>query len=225
MPIPIAIVDDNASLIHSISRNLLLFEEVKILFLAKNGIDLLNKLKENAIPKVILMDIEMPQMNGIQAAYEVFQRHGDAIKIIMFTVFDQEDKIFDAIQAGASGYLMKDEKPSTIINAINEVLAGGSPMSSVIATKTLELLRRKNTSQTSDNQQNSILPEDFELTKREIEILQLISKGLAYKQIAERLFVSDKTIKKHIENIYTKLHVNSKYEAMQLAQRYNWVKY
>ncbi len=225
MPIPIAIVDDNDSLIHSISRNLILFEEVKILFSAKNGIDLLNKLKENETPKVILMDIEMPQMNGIQAAYEVFQRHGDAIKIIMFTVFDQDDKIFDAIQAGASGYLMKDEKPSVVINAINEVLAGGSPMSSVIATKTLELLRRKNTSQTSNNQQNSVFPEDFELTKREIEILQLISKGLAYKQIAEQLFVSDKTIKKHIENIYNKLHVNSKYEAMQLAQRYNWVKY
>ena len=225
MPIPIAIVDDNPSLIHSISRNLLLFEEVKILFSAKNGIDLLNKLKENPAPKVILMDIEMPQMNGIQAAYEVFQRYGDAIKIIMLTVFDQEDKIFDAIQAGASGYLMKDEKPSTIINAINEVLAGGSPMSSVIATKTLELLRRKNPVQVVDNQANSVSPEDFELTKREIEILQLISKGLTYKQIAERLFVSDKTIKKHIENIYTKLHVNSKYEAMQLAQRYNWVKY
>jgi DNA-binding NarL/FixJ family response regulator len=225
MSIPIAIVDDNPSLIQSISRNLLLYEEVEILFSAKNGIDLLNKLKENPTPKVILMDIEMPQMNGIQAVFEVFQRFGDSIKIIMLTVFDQEDKIFDAIQAGASGYLMKDEKPSTIINAINEVLVGGSPMSSIIATKILDLLRRKSTTQLTDNQADIVSPEDFELTKREIEILQLISKGLAYKQIAERLFVSDKTIKKHIENIYTKLHVNSKYEAMQLAQRYNWVKY
>jgi DNA-binding NarL/FixJ family response regulator len=225
MSIPIAIVDDNPSLIQSISRNLLLFDEVDIIFTAKNGIDLLNKFKENPLPKVILMDIEMPQMNGIQAVFEVYQRHGNQIKIIMLTVFDQEDKIFDAIQAGASGYLMKDEKPSTIVNAINEVLNGGSPMSTTIATKILELLRRKPEVQQPENQKDTLKPEDFELTKREIEILQHISKGLTYKQIAEKLFVSDKTIKKHIENIYTKLHVNSKYEAMQLAQRYNWVKY
>lgn len=222
MPISIAITDDNPSLIQSISRNLLLFEDIEILFTAKNGIELLAALQGNTLPKVILMDIEMPQMNGIQAAYEVYQRYGDTIKIIMLTVFDQEDKIFDAIQAGASGYLMKDEKPITIINAINDVLAGGSPMSSVIATKILDLLRKKALSPTPKSEA-VVSPQDFDLTKREIEILQHIAKGLSYKQIAERLFVSDKTIKKHIENIYSKLHVNSKYEAMQFAQRYNWV--
>jgi DNA-binding NarL/FixJ family response regulator len=162
-------------------------------------------------------------MNGIQAAFEVYQRYGDEIKIIMLTVFDQEDKIFDAIQAGASGYLMKDEKPITIINAINEVLSGGSPMSSMVASKIVDLLRKKSV-KVADNQEISVRPEDFEITKREFEILQLISKGMSYKQIAEQLFVSDKTIKKHIENIYNKLHVNSKYEAMQFAQRYNWVR-
>ncbi|MDZ7934008.1 MAG: response regulator transcription factor [Emticicia sp.] len=224
VPVPIAIVDDNSSLIHSISRNLLLYEEVEILFSAKNGIDLLNKLQEYPTPKVILMDIEMPQMNGIQATFEVFQRFGDKIKIIILTVFDQEDKIFDAIQAGASGYLMKDEKPLVIINSINEVLAGGSPMSTTIASKILDLLRKKTVVPKPISLENTVSPEDFELTKREIEILQLISKGMTYKQIADNLFVSDKTIKKHIENIYHKLHVNSKYEAMQFAQRYNWVK-
>lgn len=223
MPIPIAIIDDNLSLIQSISRNLTLYEEVKVVFSANNGIDLLNKLKEYDAPKVLLMDIEMPQMNGIQAAFEVYQRYGDEIKIIMLTVFDQEDKIFDAIQAGASGYLMKDEKPITIINAINEVLSGGSPMSSMVASKIVDLLRKKSV-KVADNQEISVRPEDFEITKREFEILQLISKGMSYKQIAEQLFVSDKTIKKHIENIYNKLHVNSKYEAMQFAQRYNWVR-
>jgi DNA-binding NarL/FixJ family response regulator len=222
MPIKIAIVDDKSDLIHSISRNLLLYNEIEIVFSAKNGIDLLQKLKENSIPEVILMDIEMPQMNGIQAVVEVKLRYGTQIKIIILTVFDQEDKIFDAIQAGASGYLMKDEKPINIINAINEVLSGGSPMSSAIATKILDLLRRKINQPKLEINTEMVSPQDFELTKREVEILSLISKGLAYKQIADKLFVSDKTIKKHIENIYSKLHVNSKYEAMQLAQRYNW---
>ena len=221
---PIAIVDDNPSLIQSISRNLLLFEEVTIVFSAKSGVDLLNKLGENPLPKVILMDIEMPQMNGIQATFEVYKRFGDAIKIIILTVFDQDDKIFDAIQAGASGYLMKDEKPLAIINAINEVLAGGSPMSPTVATKILDLLRNKTNLRPVESTENQVKPEDFELTKREIEILQLIAKGKSYRQIAEQLFVSDKTIKKHNENIYRKLHVNSKYEAMQSAQRFNWVK-
>ncbi|MCU0326060.1 MAG: response regulator transcription factor [Spirosomaceae bacterium] len=224
MKTPIAIVDDNPLLIQSIGRNLSLYEEIEIVFTAKNGIDLLDKIKQNQLPKVILMDIEMPQMNGIQAVYEVYQRYGHQIKIIMLTVFDQEDKIFHAIQAGASGYLMKDEKASTIINSINEVLAGGSPMSSIVATKILELLRSTQKLQVIDNQPNEVQPKDFELTKRETEILQLISRGMTYKQIAEQLFVSDKTIKKHIENIYNKLHVNSKYEAMQLARRYNWIK-
>lgn len=222
MPISIAIVDDNPSLIQSISRNLLLYEEVEILFTANNGVDLLAILKEKPLPKVILMDIEMPKMNGIQAAFEVFQRFGSEIKIIMLTIFDQDDKIFDAIQAGASGYLMKDEKPIVIINAINDVLAGGSPMSSVIATKILDLLRKKSISQIPKIE-STVSPKDFDLTKREIEILQHIAKGLTYKLIAENLFVSDKTIKKHIENIYSKLHVNSKYEAMKFAQRYNWI--
>jgi DNA-binding NarL/FixJ family response regulator len=222
LPITIAIVDDNASLIESISRNLLLFEEIEILYTAHDGNDLLAKLKENPIPQVILMDIEMPQMDGIQATFEVFRIYGEAIKIIMLTVFDQEDKIFDAIQAGASGYLMKDEKPVVIINAINDVLAGGSPMSSVIASKILDLLRKKPVQNTAIANA-TMSPQEFDLTKREIEILQYISKGLKYKQIAELLFVSDKTIKKHIENIYGKLHVNSKFEAMKLAQKNNWI--
>jgi DNA-binding NarL/FixJ family response regulator len=222
MPIKVAIVDDQPSLRNATKQNLLLFGDLELVFTATDGIDLLNQLKENSIPDVILMDIEMPKMNGIQATFEVTKRFNNEIKIIMLTVFDHDEKIFDAIQAGASGYLMKDEKPIKIMNSIVDVMNGGVPMSLIIAKKTLDLLRRKDIAKTEVSTTNP-KPEEFELTKREIEILELISYGKTYNLIAEELFLSTKTIKKHVENIYLKLHVHSKMEAMQMAQRYNWV--
>ncbi|MBC8109447.1 MAG: response regulator transcription factor, partial [Verrucomicrobia bacterium] len=175
-PIHIAITDDNPKLIHSLKQNLAFFEEVKIVFTAIHGKDLLQKLSEYPLPEVILMDIEMPEINGIQATYEVSQRFGEKIKIIMLTVLEEEDKIFDAIQAGASGYLMKDEKPTRIINAIEEVIQGGVPMSMRVAQKTLGLLRQQKPmlSQTETSK-----PEQFNLTSREVEILQEIALGLS----------------------------------------------
>ncbi len=223
MSITIAIVDDNPLLIKSLTQNLQLFDDLHVLFSSSNGVDLLRKLEENMLPQVLLLDIEMPQMNGIQTAYEIYKRYGDTVKIIMLTVFDQEDKIFAAIQAGASGYLMKDEKPSAIINAVNDVINGGSPMSLNIATKILGLLRMKPAISPTLTLQPVVTPQDFDLTKREIEILILIAKGFAYKKIAEELFLSERTIKKHVENIYHKLHVHTKFEAVSFAQRYNWV--
>jgi DNA-binding NarL/FixJ family response regulator len=219
----VAIVEDNSNLLEGLVNNLSLYEDIEVLFTAKNGIDLFTKLEKHAVPKVILMDIEMPQMNGILATVELYKRYKEDVKIIILTVFDQNDKIFEAIQAGACGYLMKDEKPIAIVNAINEAMAGGSPMSSIIATKILGLLRDKKEASNDAELENYPIPTDFDLTKRELEILQFLSKGLLYKQIAELLFVSDKTIKKHVENIYRKLHVNSRYEAMKFAEKYKWI--
>jgi DNA-binding NarL/FixJ family response regulator len=220
MPVKIVISDDNPILIESLCLNLSLFDEIEILFTANNGLDLLAKLANYPIPQVILMDIEMPQMSGIQATYEVLTKISGSIKILMLTAFDQDEKVFEAIQAGASGYLLKGESPANIVAAIKEVLEGGSPMTASIATKILGLLR-KAPIQVADIAPN-LNPKDFDLTKREIEILEFVTKGDTYKQIADLLFLSDKTIKKHIENIYDKLHINSKYEAMQLANKYNW---
>ena len=220
MPIDIAIVDDNKSIIDSLLLNLSLFDEINVLFIAENGNDLLQKIKNNPLPEVILMDIEMPGMSGIQATYEVLSQVSDKLKILMLTAFDQDDKVFESIQAGASGYLLKGESPAAIVSAIHDVHEGGSPMSATIATKILGLLRKSNPP--IIDLPNDKKPADFDLTKREIEILEFITKGDTYKRIADLLFVSDKTIKKHIENIYNKLHINSKYEAMQLATKYNW---
>ena len=222
MATTLAIVDDNPKLTQSLKQTLSFFEELEILFTATDGIDLLEKLKENPLPQVILMDIEMPGMNGIQATFEVTQRYPEQVNVIMLTVLDQEDKIFDAIHAGAMGYLMKDEKPARIVSAIEEVQQGGVPMSMIIARKTLDLMRTQSTAPKSV--EAMVSPDVFNLSSREMEILREIAAGLSYKQVAEKLFISDKTVKKHTENIYAKLHIHSKYEAIRLAQRHNWVK-
>jgi DNA-binding NarL/FixJ family response regulator len=210
MKIKIAIAEDNPALAKSVKENVASFDNVELLFIAPNGKELLQKIAEN-VPDLILMDINMPVMDGIEATQKV-KHHFPSIKIIMLTVFDEEEKIFQSIIAGASGYLLKDEKPARIMDAITEAMNGGAPMSSAIATKALQLIR---------GQKAEIVPEknDFNLSKREIEIMELISKGDNYNQIAEKLFISPNTVRKHIENIYSKLHVHNKVEAIQVANR------
>jgi DNA-binding NarL/FixJ family response regulator len=210
MKIKIAIAEDNPALAKSVKANVASFDNVELLFIAPNGKELLQKIAEN-VPDLILMDINMPVMDGIEATQKV-KHHFPAIKIIMLTVFDEEEKIFQSIIAGASGYLLKDEKPAKIMNAITEAMEGGAPMSSAIATKALQMIR---------GQKTEIVPEknDFNLSKREIEIMELISKGDNYNQIADKLFISPNTVRKHIENIYSKLHVHNKVEAIQVANK------
>jgi DNA-binding NarL/FixJ family response regulator len=216
--IKVGLVDDNPTLLRNISQNLSVFDEIEIVFKAINGLDALDKLN-NYSPDVILMDIEMPAMNGIEATREIKKRF-PLQKIMMLTVLDREDKIFDAIKAGATGYLLKDEKPSRILACIEELMDGGAPMSPVIALKTLEILRNQQVIENKIEELQS--PETFNLSKREIEILEKIANGLNYNQIADQLFISAKTSRKHIENIYQKLHVHSKLEAVQMAQKNKW---
>lgn len=216
--IKVGLVDDNPTLLRNISQNLSVFDEIEIIFKAINGLDALEKLN-NYSPDVILMDIEMPAMNGIEATREIKKRN-PLQKIMMLTVLDREDKIFEAIKAGATGYLLKDEKPSRILACIEELMDGGAPMSPVIAMKTLEILRNQQVIENKIEELQS--PETFNLSKREIEILEKIANGLNYNQIADQLFISAKTSRKHIENIYQKLHVHSKLEAVQMAQKNKW---
>lgn len=216
--IRIGIVDDNPALLRSVANNLAIFDELEIVFKAHSGQEAMEKLRE-FIPEVILMDIEMPKIDGIETTRWINNIY-PKIKIIMLTVVDREDKIFDAIKAGASGYLLKDEKPTKIMQAIEDTMEGRSPMSPIIARKALELLRNQGNLAKNESLLN---PESFDLTSREIEILDKISEGLNYNQIAELLFISPKTARKHTENIYQKLHVHSKLEAVKLAQKNKWV--
>ncbi|MEM6723429.1 MAG: response regulator transcription factor [Bacteroidota bacterium] len=215
--IKIAIVDDKYPLIQSLLEVLHYFEEVEVVFTASNGKDCLDKLANKPKqPDLILMDIEMDVMNGIEATTKVKIAYPD-IKIVMLSAFDDDDKIFHAILAGASGYLLKGEKPSRIISSIEEAMEGRLPMSPLIANKTLQLMRTASPPTMSS-------PQDYQLTKREIEVLEQISIGLNYNQIADKLFVSPKTVRNHIEKIYKKLEVHSKVEAVQIAMKNHWFK-
>jgi DNA-binding NarL/FixJ family response regulator len=214
MSIKIAIVDDNSFLIHAIKEKLSFFEDVQLKHTALNGSDLLTKLAENHNLDLILMDIEMPVLNGIETTQIVKQKYPQ-IKIIMLTAFDNDEHIFNAIKAGADGYLLKEINPEALYNGIQETLNGGAAMNPSIALKTLKLLRNP------IDIQNSKDLEEISLSKREVEVLEQLSKGLSYTAIAENLFLSPSTVRKHIENIYKKLQVHSKIEAVQKAKNYN----
>jgi DNA-binding NarL/FixJ family response regulator len=218
MSIKIAIVDDNTDLIDSISMNLGLFAELDIILTATNGRNFCEKLvacKDK--PQVVLMDIDMPVMNGIEATSLIHEMYPD-IKVVILTVFDDDKKIFDAIQAGANGYLLKDSKPAKIMAAIEDAMDGGVPMSPTVATKTLELLMNF-----APDTKKLKSTEDYRLSHREVEVLQLLATGKNYQQIAEMLFLSPKTIRGHIERIYNKLHVHNKIEAVKVAQKNRWL--
>ncbi len=217
--ITIGLVDDNPTLLRNISNNLSLYGEIQISLRALGGEDALRQLN-TVQPELILMDIEMPGIDGIETTREIKLRYPQ-IKIMILSVLDQEDKIFEAIKAGASGYLTKDEKPSKIVAAIEELLDGGAPMSPAIAVKTLQILRRQEVARHSTESLKT--PDQFNLTRREIEILEKVAAGLSYTQIGDQLFISARTARKHIENIYQKLQVHSKLEAVAIARNNRWV--
>lgn len=215
--IRIALAEDNAFLAKSIQDKIALFpDDLKFMFHAFNGRLMLDELESESNVDVILMDIQMPEMNGIEATAEVSRRFPKS-KVIMLTVLDDDEHIFKAIQAGANGYLLKDESPRVLLNSIKEITSGGAPMSAGIALKALRLLRNP----LSGDELNSPTPEpDFALSRREIDVLTHLSKGFDYKQIAENLFISPATVRKHIENTYVKLQVHNKLEAVQKAQKH-----
>ena len=214
MPVKIAIVDDKLFLARAVAEKLSFFEEFSLKFIAENGADLLTQLDENSNVDLILMDIEMPVLNGIEATALVKQKFPQ-IKIIMLTVFDNDEHIFNAIKAGADGYLLKETSPDILEKGIRETLSGGAAMNPSIAMRTLKLLRNP------DSISNLQEREEISLSSREIEVLEQLSKGLSYTKIAENLFLSPSTVRKHNENIYKKLQVHSKIEAVEKARQNN----
>lgn len=208
--IKVAIVDDNTFLLKAVQDKLCFFDDIDIKFKAMNGEDLLQKLEKNHNLDLILMDIEMPKMNGIVAT-ELVKSQYPQIKIIMLTVFDNDENIFNSIKAGADGYFLKEVNPEELYNGIQETLNGGAAMTPSIALKTLKLLREPIVFE-------NVNKEEYNLTSRETEVLEQLSKGLKYNAIAENLFLSAGTIRKHVENIYTKLQVHNKLEAIQKAK-------
>ncbi|MFZ4705714.1 MAG: response regulator [Bacteroidales bacterium] len=151
---------------------------------------------------IVLMDIHLPGMDGIECVRQLKAVHPE-MQFIMCTVFQNDDSIFNALKAGATGYLLKTDDPDKIIDAIKELRAGGSPMTPQIARRVIESFK------------SPVINDDIHLlTKRETEMLGLLAKGFRYKEIADKLFVSTETVRKHINNIYQKLHVQSRIEAV-----------
>ena len=211
--IKLAIVDDNTFLARAIKEKLSDFEDLDIKYMVYNGSELLSKLEKNHNLDPVLMDIEMPVLDGIETVRIVKQKYPH-IKVLMLTVFDNDENIFNAIQAGADGYLLKEIEGHKLYNAITETIEGGAAMSPSIAVKTLKLLRYP-----EKQESLSVQEDDVSLSSREKEVLEQLAEGLSYTVIANNLFLSPSTVRKHIENIYRKLQVHNKLEAVQKARR------
>ncbi len=220
--IRVAIVDDKLVNRKTVQGNLLDATNISICLQAVNGEDFLHKMAgipAHEHPHVVLMDIDMPVMHGIDTIAVGTMKYPQ-VKFLVLTVFDDDEKLFEAIQAGASGYLLKDDDSTEIVQAItNAVEFNGVPMSPAIARKTLAWMKAADKPAThEDHSETNTL-----LSARESEILMLMVDGLDYKKIADRLYISPLTVRTHTSKIYEKLHVNSKAQAIQMAHKYKWV--
>lgn len=219
MKINVAIVDDKASNRNIIKDKLLRHGIFDISLTAENGKDFLAKMKSipaDKIPAVVLMDLEMPEMDGVDAVAAGSYLY-PTVKFVMLSIFDDEEKIFKAIKAGAYGYLLKDESSENIAGVLRQMQENGvAPISPGIAHKILQLVQN-NTVSFTQKSENTKDKTPFNLTEREQEILKLLVQGLQYKEIGNGLGISPNTAKRHVLNIYAKLHVNSKTQALALA--------
>ena len=200
--IKVAIVEDNSPLRLSLEQLFNRTPGMQCVASLSNLMNVLSEIKRSA-PDIVLMDIGLPGISGIEGVRTV-KSSFEAVQVLMFTVFEDDGKIFDAIRAGASGYLLKKTPPEEIVLAVKELYEGGAPMSPSIARKVIHAFQT----------QQSPAITDYQLTGREKEILYSLVDGLSYKKIAEKYFISISTIRTHISKIYQKLHVNSKSQAV-----------
>jgi DNA-binding NarL/FixJ family response regulator len=161
-------------------------------------------------PDIVLMDIDMPGVGGIEGI-KLIRKHNHTCKILMLTVFDDRKNIFDAIRAGADGYLLKKTQPAKLLEHLKDVYEGGSPMTASIARQVIQMFNQYHESGDSSK------GEEYNLTQREKEVLQLMVRGYTYKLAASELFIAVETVRSHIKSIYEKLHVNSKSQAVAKA--------
>jgi DNA-binding NarL/FixJ family response regulator len=211
MPVKLLIYEDNNRLLQSLQ--MLLSEgtgfEVTGAFA---NCDEVEKQAGKLKPELVVMDIDMPGIGGIKGV-KILKEYFPDIKVVMHTMFDDDNRIFDSICAGADGYLLKNTSPLQLVTSLQEVMKGGAPMSPFVAQKVFQHFRQVKTDS-----------EQFNLTTREKEILELLVKGNSYKMIADKSGVTIDTVKKHLQNIYHKLHVNCGTEAVAKALQHKIVK-
>ena len=204
----VAVFDDNLARREGLQLLINAMDQMQCVGIFPDCTDAVHRLKSN-LPDVVLMDINMPNVDGIEGLKKIKAVYPE-IKVIMQTIFEEEDKILEAISSGADGYIIKQKSPMKLIDGIIEVMEGGAPMTPSVAFKVLKLFNNVNKST-----ENS----EIHLTSRESEILHFLVDGYSYKMIAEKCFISYATVNKHISNIYTKLQVNSVAAAVSKAIR------
>lgn len=206
MEIKVAIFEDNKVLRESLQQLVNNAEDMYCTGAFPDANKILRNM-QSSNPDVVMMDINMPGISGIEAVQQIKEKYPD-VQILMQTVFEENDKIFAAICAGASGYILKKTVPQKMLDAIRETYNGGAPMTASVAVKVLQMFR---------SQSSADKKEYIDLSDREKEILALLVKGKSYKTIAAECFVSIDTVKTHVKHIYEKLHVHSKSEAVAKA--------
>ena len=206
-PIRVFVADDHAIVRKGIAAVLEIVPDIEVVGEAENGRDAVRQV-EALQPDVILMDLVMPEMDGIEAIRRIKERQPGA-RILVLTTFAGEDQILPAIKAGALGYHLKDSRPQELAQAIRQVHRGESSLHPVIARKVLEELSRP----------SSRPPTPDPLTPREVEVLQLVAQGLENWEIAEKLVITEATVRTHVSNITAKLHVASRTQAALYALR------
>jgi DNA-binding NarL/FixJ family response regulator len=213
--IRIAVVDDKSNNRKVITDKLSRNNFFVLCFQAIDGEDFLQQMRrmaEDDQPHIVLMDLEMPQVDGVSAIGTASSLYPN-IKFVVLTIFDDDDKIFRAIKAGACGYLLKEESGEVINDMLMNLWeSGAGPISPSIAYKILQMVQQPASIKIEKGTDNI-----FQLSEREKEILQLLSQGLEYKEIGLKTFISSNTVKKHCISIYQKLHVNSKAQALRIA--------
>lgn len=217
--IRVCIVEDHEIFRKRLSELLTFYSELELVFSAESAEAFFEKLARCANdkrPDVVLMDIELPGLSGIEATFKVTEKNPE-IDIIMFTVFEDDERIFESIQVGATGYLLKDTPIDQVVVAIKEIRKGGAPISPAIAKKMMRMV----TAPKGLKEDRKEVP--FELSPAEIRILEQVTEGKSNKEIAEVVFLSPWTVKTHIKNIYKKMQVNSRAAAVKLALRRNIV--
>lgn len=215
MKIKVGIAEDNSFLLGALKEKISFFEDLEFKYAGANGKELICKIEKDHNLEVILMDIQMPEMDGIEAT-EIIKTKYPHIKIIMLTIYDSDEYIFNAIRAGADGYLLKETNAEELHSGILDVLNNGASMTPSIALRALNFIK-------NPPKINLEKTDKVALTNRESEILVQISKGLSNNFIAENLFISPATVRKHIENIYKKLSVHNKVEAVQKGIKHNLI--
>lgn len=213
--IRVGIVDDRMNNRNILADKLQRSDFFSVAMQAANGEDFLQQMRfmdEASRPHIVLMDLEMPVMDGVTAIASASSLYAD-VKFVVLTIFDDDDRIFKAIRAGACGYLLKEESGAVIIEMLMNLWeSGAGPISPSIAYKILQMVQAPVTAKPDKPSEDL-----FHLSERENEILILLSQGLDYKEIGNKLNISPNTVKKHTINIYQKLHVNSKAQALRIA--------